>query len=257
MESELYCIKIGGSVITDKSVPYKARKSAIRAIAKSLKQIKKPLLIAHGVGSFAHTSAQKYGGKNGYRSKWGIAKVARDAQEINRIVMDILIEEGLPAISFSPRGFLLTENADVQDAFLKPIYEALNQHLIPVVHGDVVWDSAQKTTILSGESVLNLLCRSLQKNGYSIASVIQLCNVAGVLDAENNVISEIRPNNWGKMKRLIQKSNVADVTGGMMHKIEDALAVSRFNIQTVVINGNSDELLKVINGREFEGTVIH
>ena len=102
-------MKIGGSVITDKAVAYKVNNEVIRTIAQSLSQINTPILISHGVGSFAHTSAKKYGGKNGYTNRWGIAKVARDAQEINRIVMDIFLEEGLPAISFSPRSFLLTE----------------------------------------------------------------------------------------------------------------------------------------------------
>src|SRR5260221_14747102 len=108
MDQHLSCFKLGGSVITNKAVPYAAKKDVIRKIARSLQKIKSPMLISHGGGSFAHPSAKKYGGKDGYKSRWGVAKVARDAQEINRIVMDIFIEEKLPVISFSPRSFLLT-----------------------------------------------------------------------------------------------------------------------------------------------------
>jgi isopentenyl phosphate kinase len=257
MAKELFCIKIGGSVITDKSIAYKANENIIRSIAKSLKKIKTPLLIGHGSGSFGHTSAKLYGGRHGYTDPKGIAKVARDAQEINRIVMDIFIEEGLPAISFSPRSFLLTENGAVDASFFKPLDQALSQGLIPVIYGDVIWDSKQRTTILSGETILNLLCRHLQRNDYAVSKIIQLCNVDGVLDAEKKVISEITEKNWQDVKKHINKITVADVTGGMEHKVEDALAMANHGVETWLLNGNaSKNLVNVIQGKLIEGTVI-
>jgi isopentenyl phosphate kinase len=74
MTKDIICIKLGGSVITDKSTPYTARRETIRAIARTLQKIKKPLLITHGVGSFAHTSAKKYGGNNGLYGFMGDCK---------------------------------------------------------------------------------------------------------------------------------------------------------------------------------------
>jgi isopentenyl phosphate kinase len=254
--ASVLCIKIGGSVITDKAVAYKANREAIRSIAKTLKSIKMPLLIGHGSGSFGHTSAAKYGGKNGYTDAWGIAKVARDAQEINRIVMDIFIEEKLPAISFSPRSFLLTKSGALDESFCKPIVQALEQGLIPVIYGDVIWDRVQKTTIFSGETTLNLLCRHLQRNDYSVSKVIQLCNVDGVMDDERHVIPEITKNNWEEMQAHIKNATVVDVTGGMRHKVEDALALSVYGIETFLMNGNSKELLSIVRGKGGVGTTV-
>ncbi len=250
-------IKLGGSVITDKSIPYKANTEVIREIAKSLKRVKTPLLLGHGVGSFAHTSAKKYGGKDGYKSKWGIAKVARDAQEINRIVMDIFIEEGLPAISFSPRSFLLTEKGSLKSSHVSPIIEALKQDLIPVVYGDVLWDTSQKTTIFSGETILNVICRNLLQQNYNVSKIIQLCNVDGVLDAEKKVIAEITKSNWLEVKAYIEKVKVTDVTGGMEHKVEQALMMADNGIPTMIINGDTkDDLMKAMFGRQIKGTLI-
>ena len=256
MNHNAYCLKIGGSVITDKAVPYKAKKKIIRAIAKSLVSLQTPLIISHGVGSFAHTSAVKYGGKKGYKSRWGIAKVARDAQEINRIVMDIFIEEGLPAISFSPRGFFLTKKEKVAAYFFDPIREVVRQGLIPVIHGDGILDTVQKTTIFSGEKSLNLLIRSLKESSFKITTIIQLCDVDGLLDQNNNFIPEVTKKNWKEVRKYIHEMHVADVTGGMEHKVTEALKMTELGIETWIMNGTTDDFSGFLKGKSVRGTVI-
>ncbi|HZE87836.1 MAG TPA: isopentenyl phosphate kinase [Methylomirabilota bacterium] len=257
MKQEILCIKLGGSVITDKKNPYSPNQDSIRRIAQELKKIKKPLLIAHGVGSFAHTSAQKYGGKNGYTNKWGIAKVTHDVQAINQIVMEIFLEEGLSAVFFSPRSFLIAKKGKLQKAFFDPIVEAISQQLIPVICGDVIWDTMQKTTIFSGETTLNILCRYLQKQQFVIAKIIQLTDVDGVLDKHRNVIPEIMKENWPEIKKVIFKNDIVDVTGGMAHKVENALTMAQSGIETWIVNGKKERILNVIlNMQKFRGTVI-
>jgi isopentenyl phosphate kinase len=257
MTQKLYGLKMGGSVITDKTKPYVAQKETIRKIAKALKSVTVPLIVSHGVGSFAHTSAKKYGGKNGYVNREGIAKVARDAQEINRIVMDILVDEDLPVISFSPRSFIIAENGILKEAFFAPIEEALKQGLIPVIYGDGIWDIGQKTTIFSGETTLNLLCQHFQNKEYQVEKIVQLCNVDGVLDENKEVIPEITKENWPVVKGHMKKLTVTDVTGGMQHKVEDALRMSQFGIETVITNGNDSFVLQKLFTKTLEkGTVI-
>lgn len=257
MNQSLFCLKIGGSVITDKSVPYHAKKDTIREIAKALKEVKSPLVISHGVGSFAHTSAKRYGGKNGYSDKWGVAKVAHDAAAINSILMDIFIEEKLPVVSFSPRSFLLTENANVKSVFFEPLLETLQQGLIPVIYGDVIWDTEQKSTIYSGETSLNILCRYLQRNDYDVTTIVQLSNVDGVLDGENNVIPLITSKNWPELKKHIKTLTVADVTGGMEHKVLSSLELAKYGIKTLLIRGtDAKALTHFIQGGKVSGTLI-
>lgn len=256
MKQRLLCFKIGGSVITDKAVPYKAKKDTIRKIAKALRLAKSPMIISHGVGSFAHTSAAKYGGKNGYKSRLGIAKVARDAQEINRIVMDIFLDVGLPAISFSPRSFLLTEKGSLEKSFFDPLCVALQQGLIPVIYGDVIWDRTQKTTIYSGETSLHLLAQYLRRHEFEVSKIIQLCNVDGVLDEKNNVIPEITQKNWDALKVYLQEMRVTDVTGGMGHKVEEALQMTKYGIETLLLNGTNTDFIGFLSGQQVRGTVI-
>jgi isopentenyl phosphate kinase len=254
---QLVCIKIGGSIITDKQVPYQAKKTTIRSIALALKEIRQPLLLAHGSGSFGHTSAKQYGGKNGYTNPWGIAKVARDAEEINRIVMDIFIAEGIPAISFSPRSCFIAKNGNVQKAFFEPILQTIKQGLIPVLYGDVIWDIARKSTIFSGETILTILCNYLQRNNYPVSRIMQLSASNGVVDSNNIVIPTITQSNWNQMKQYIKEPNGADVTGGMKHKVEEALQIAKKGVRTYLIDGNNAAIVRdAFSGKQISGTLI-
>ena len=58
---DLILIKIGGSLITDKTKPYTTRPEVIKRIAKEIKEAVSEkdvnLIIGHGAGSFGHQSA--------------------------------------------------------------------------------------------------------------------------------------------------------------------------------------------------------
>ena len=251
-------IKFGGSIITDKNTPYKARIEVIRSLAKELKKVTKvSIVLAHGVGSFAHTSAAKYGGKKGYESKWGIAKVARDAMEINRIVMDILIEEGIPAVSLRPMSMMMTSAGKLKKNLFEIIEETLNQGLMPVVYGDVIWDKKWKSTIYSGETTLNEIGIYLSKKGFKVDKIIQVGETNGVYDDKGKTIPSISKRNWKSIEQYIFSSKRADVTGAMKHKIENALFIAEKGIQTWIANGiASQDFSHALRGKIIRGTII-
>ncbi len=250
-------IKLGGSVITDKKIPYKADTENIRRFAKELKAYKGGMVLAHGSGSFAHVSASKYGGKKGYKSLKGIAKVARDAMDINRIVMDILVEEGLPVISFRANSLMIALNGKLNKDLFDAAELALSQGLIPVFYGDVIWDKKWNSTIFSGEKILDYFCKYLLKKKYKIEKIIQASNTNGIYDNNGNTIPIITKQNFVKIKKYVFNSENVDVTGGMLHKVINAMGVLDFGISTNIINGNvKGELKKAINGKITGGTLI-
>ena len=251
-------IKFGGSIITDKNVPYRARPDVIRKLAQELKKIKDAsIILAHGSGSFGHTSALKYGGKKGYKSKWGIAKVARDAMEINRIVMDILIEEGLPAVSLRPMSMMMTDAGKLKNNLFEIVEETLNQGLMPVVYGDVIWDKKWKSTIYSGETTLNEIGIYLSKKGFKVNRIIQVGETNGVYDDKGKTIPSISKTNWKSIKQYVFNSKRADVTGGMQYKIENALSIAEKGIKTWITSGIvPNELYRALHGKIIHGTII-
>ena len=250
-------LKIGGSSITDKNTPYKLRKVIISRLAKEISKSKQSkLLISHGSGSFGHTSALKYGGMKGYKNKLGIAKVFADASKINEIMTEALIKERIPAISIRPRGIVMAKNGLEHSSHFQIIEEMLNQGLVPVVCGDVVLDKSWKTTIFSGEKTLNLLALYLKRKGFKIEHIIQIGETEGFLDQSGNTIPEINNKNWEKIKKNIFKTKKLDVTGGMEHKIEEALELSKKGIKTVLISDKENRLYNAIIGKLVGGTMI-
>lgn len=254
---DIILVKLGGSIITNKKVPYLARKTVIARLASELKVSRGIIILAHGSGSFGHTSAAKFGGKKGYKSIKGIAKVAFDAMTINQIVMDILIKQGLSAVSLRPMSMLLAKSGKTEALFFKPLEEAFKQGLIPVVFGDVIWDKNWKSTIYSGETILNKLAMHLKKKGFNVKRIIQVGETNGVYDQGKKTIPLITKKNWPSVKKFIFKLNTNDVTGGMTHKIEEALKMSKIGIKTLIINGNTkNEFKNALLNKKTGGTLI-
>lgn len=254
---DIILVKLGGSIITNKKIAYSARKSVIKRLARELKTSKATIILAHGSGSFGHTSAVKFGGKKGYKNKNGIAKVALDAISINKIVMDILIEEDIPAISLRPMSMIISNSGKTQSAFFKPIEQVIRQGLTPVVFGDVIWDQKWKSTIYSGEVILNKLAIHLQKKGFVIKRIIQVGETSGVYDDKKNTIPLITSKTWKEFKKFIFELKTKDVTGGMQHKVEDALKMANLGIETLLINGKTkNELSKALLNKKVKGTLI-
>lgn len=258
MKKPILLIKLGGSSITDKRIPYKVREDVIRRFAKEIERVgnKYSLVISHGSGSFGHTSASKYGGKKGYKSLIGIATVSADAGRINQIVTDIFVQEGLPVISLSPTSMILAENGEITDHFFEVVEELLKQNLIPVVYGDVIWDRKWKSTIFSGEKTLNLLAYFLSRKGFKIDRVIQVGETDGLIDKSGKTVPRINKNNWGEVQRNIFNTGKIDVTGGMAHKVEEALQLSKKGIETLLISDKQNNLSSAIIRKPTRGTII-
>jgi isopentenyl phosphate kinase len=257
MKNAITLIKLGGSVITRKEKEYSARVDVIRQLVREIKKAKTPVVIAHGSGGFGHTSATKYGGKKGYKSTWGVAKVARDAMEINRIVMDILIEEKIPAVSMRPMSMIIAKKGKAEKNFFESIILLLKQGITPVVYGDVIVDTNWKTTIFSGETTLDLIGLYLLKNNFKIVKNIQVGITDGVYDENKKTIPEITKKNYRQYESSIFKSKNTDVTGGMKHKIESSLVLAEKKISTYIINGLvRNNLYKILVNKNIECTII-
>ncbi len=251
-------IKLGGSVITNKNSPYVANPRHIRALARIIRQINVPLVVAHGTGSFGHTSAAKYGGMHGYKNSLGIAKVSQDALEINSIVMRCFIEEKVPAIALRPSAFLVADKGVLSAQFLAPVELILKQGLVPVIYGDVIWDKSWESTIFSGETTLSYLATYFLQQGVAIKNIIELSATKGVLDTNGQTIVEVTPQNWKTVKQLFFVSNTVDVTGGMQHKVEQALILAQNAIATRIIDGNDlSQVAHVLLKNGTAGTLVH
>ncbi|MEW6069603.1 MAG: kinase, partial [Candidatus Thermoplasmatota archaeon] len=111
----LYLIKLGGSVITDKTKLYKFRENVTRRLAKELKECAQKYIIVHGAGSYGHVKAKHYKLKsitseNISKFRKGIAEVQYDVRALNLKVIKCLGSEGLNPLSIPPSMAVRCEN---------------------------------------------------------------------------------------------------------------------------------------------------
>jgi isopentenyl phosphate kinase len=260
---ELILIKLGGSVITDKKKKFTARRENIKRFAKEIRDAQKvfkgKIIIGHGAGGFAHIPAAKYRTKEGLIGKnslYGMAVTEDAARQLNMILVSVFLKEKLPVFSFSPASFLISDAKVYSKSYLDPVKKALQTGIIPVVYGDVVIDKKIGCTIFSTEKMLSVLAKELKKL-YKIR-IIYVTDVDGVYDKKGITIPVISKKNFNQLKASILGARGVDVTGGMLHKVEEALALAEeTEIKTSIINGIKDgNLEKTIIGREVLGTRI-
>lgn len=253
----LTIIKLGGSIITDKSKPYTANFKAIRQLIKEIKKANLTCLVVHGAGSFAHTSAKKYGGKKGYNSLLGVTIVSRDAQALNQIILEEFIKAKVPAITFRPNSMFSANEGKAATQHLIPLVIAINQGIIPIIYGDVIMDNQWKTTIFSGETSTGHIVDFLIKNNFIVKKVVQVGRTDGVYGANGVTIPLITEQNFQDHKKDIFQLKTADVTGGMMHKVEEALKLGKKGLKTYIINGTKkNALYNALIDQNFIGTKI-
>ncbi|MCD6522906.1 MAG: haloacid dehalogenase-like hydrolase [Candidatus Diapherotrites archaeon] len=266
--SELVLLKLGGSLITDKTKPETARVDVIRRIAQEIKRaltkrgdIK--LIIGHGGGSFPHYPAKRYRVNEGIINKdsWrGFAETRAAASKLNQIVTEIFLEEGLDVVSLQPSSSVLCENGVIVHMDLRQIKFLIDRHQIPVTYGDAVLDREKGCTIVSTEALFDYIARKLFPDRIILAGEVE-----GVYDSDPHknpnakLIPEITNKNFEKIKKMLTGSHGYDVTGGMATKIESMYNLLHIlpSMKVQIISGKIPGVIeKAIVGREHIGTIM-
>jgi isopentenyl phosphate kinase len=227
--SEIVFLKLGGSLITDKTRVEHARVRVIRRLAREIKAARdlRPdlqLVLGHGSGSFGHMAAKKYGTRSGVKdqSGWqGFAVVAAAAARLNQIVTDIFVEEGVPVISLPPSASARCEDGELIYLDTFGLRMALEHGLTPLVQGDVSFDTARGATIVSTEDVFVYLARELEPGRVLLAG--EVAGVYAAADLSGQPIEIITPTTVDQYAAALGGSHGTDVTGGMSGKVHQML----------------------------------
>jgi len=215
-------LKLGGSIITDKSRPFTARHDVVARYAEEIGQALEAnpglrLLLGHGSGSFGHWAAKPYGTRHGVGTpeEWrGYAAVAGAAARLNRLVTDALLEADVPVLTIQPSASARCRDGLLYHLETHPLRAGLACGLNPLVYGDVALDDVRGGTIISTEEIFVYLARELKP-----ARILLIGRAPGVLDEEGQVIPRIRPADLPHLQDALKGSAGVDVTGGMADKV--------------------------------------
>jgi len=256
----LLFIKLGGSFITIKEKPFTIDYKALESAVKILRRIsnKYKILLGHGGGSFAHpivSLIKEYGD-----DKKTIIYCQQATRLLNKIVVDTLLENGLPAIQAQTSMIISYSRERGYEINTTPLEIALNHNIIPVVYGECILDERKVYRVVSTEEVFKLLVEKLKPR-----QIIFIERVEGVFnkdplkykDAE--LIKEINKDNYKDILGLLSSKSYIDVTGGMYTKVSLAVEIARkHNIPSIIVSGfDVDNVVRAIEGKEFYGTLIH
>jgi isopentenyl phosphate kinase len=238
-ESVTVFLKLGGSLITDKTHAYTALPQVIARLAKEVRQALDitpdlRLLIGHGSGSFGHWAAKPYRTRQGVHTpdQWrGYAQVAAAAARLNRIVTDTFLEIGVPVLSVQPSASARCRDYHLEHLNTYPIRTALTHGLVPLVHGDVALDDTHGGTIISTEDIFLFLAND---DELRPARILLLGEVSGVLDLKGAVIPHITPTNFPTLQKTLSGSKGVDVTGGMADKVTRMIELVQRHPETCV-----------------------
>lgn len=261
----LTLLKLGGSLLTDKSRPETDRPEVLarlaQEIAAAFPRLEEGLILGHGSGSFGHVAAEQYGIHRGLkepRQRLGVAITQRQAAELHHRVIDALIEALRGAdtapYSIAPSSMFVTAGGQPISLEIRPLVRVLKAGLIPVLYGDLVMDWDCGCAIASTELVFRALAEALTQTGRRIRRILWLGETAGVWDTEGEIIPRITPATAEKRLDAVGGSAGTDVTGGMRHRVETALMLAReHGIASWIGDGREPGLLRrALEGEETE-----
>lgn len=274
---ELVFLKLGGSLITDKTQPYTPQLDMIEDVAVQIAAALRThpnlrLVLGHGAGSFGHVPASEYHTRDGlprssplaHRQRdeteenyWrGFAEVWYQASALNRFVMKALHKAHVSTISLPPSSSVIASEGKVFAWETTPIRMALSAQIVPVIFGDVVFDEVRGGTILSTEDLFMHLAHALSPERILLAGL-----ESGVWEdfpARTRKIEKITPSSFQEISEGIGKSSGEDVTGGMKSKVNQMLELVQNNPELTVqifSGAKPGNIVRALTG-EMLGTLI-
>ena len=259
MMKRVQILKLGGSVITHKDKYFAPDTENIKRLAKEIAESKsKSLIIVHGAGSFGHPVAKKYNISEGLKSPEqlvGFSETHQSMTRLNQIIVDTLLEAGVPAFGISASSMLVTENRRLVDIDTSIIKRCLETGLIPVMYGDAVLDTEQGFAILSGDQLIVRLALD-----FNVEKVIFGSDVDGVytsnpkLDKDAKLIPEL---SLGNFTADVGDTTFTDVTGGMLGKLNQAVDAVKSGAEVVFLNALAPKRVEAaLKGEKVIGTII-
>ncbi|OGO26549.1 MAG: hypothetical protein A2W33_03780 [Chloroflexi bacterium RBG_16_52_11] len=261
----LQFLKFGGSLITDKHQPHTPRLDVLSRLSREVGSAWNPdlpmqLIVGNGAGSFGHIPAKKYGTRQGVHTgqEWaGFTEVWREAAALNSLVIDALHAAGLPVIAIHPSAVVTASDGRVAAWDLAPIKSALQAGLLPVIHGDVIFDSVRGGTILSTEDLFDYLAKQLLPQRILLAGLEE--GVWADYPACTRLVPVITPDNLSEIMRSLGGSSATDVTGGMQSKVQQSLElIARIpDLEVFIFSGETPgAITQALRGARL-GTCLH
>lgn len=242
-------LKIGGSILTDKSGERGARSEEIERVAREVASGPHDLVLVHGAGSFGHIPARRYGLPLKF-SPEGLRVTHESVVRLNCLLLEALARAGVDSLPVHPLSCLTLSGGRIESFATEPVREMLENGIMPLLHGDVAMDQTQRVGIVSGDQLVSYLARALKAEVVAVG-----CNVDGVLLA-GRPLAEVKRSDLPRIEGAVGESAGIDVTGGMRGKLDELLELADNGINSMIFNASQEgNIIRALRG-EAIGTKI-
>ncbi|RDE14805.1 MAG: amino acid kinase [Candidatus Thorarchaeota archaeon] len=228
MAKDLTVIKLGGSLLTDKSKPYEARKPVIRSVTRELKTciddgLIKSLVVVQGVGSYGHPPILEHGLHKGFKGPEQLLPLSKTQRKVNEFREMVAAEfhlAGLPVNLLHPSSMITAEKMRILKYFLDPLKGYLSLGMVPLLGGDMLYDTTMGFSVGSGDQLAVMLARELDAKRLIFAM-----DVPGIYtgnpktDPRASIIEQVNLNEIDKVLAQMGSSGTADASGAMKGKL--------------------------------------
>jgi isopentenyl phosphate kinase len=242
---KMIIIKLGGSLITDKS-SYRAfrEEETLRAI-KEIASMNRSFALVHGAGSFGHILCKKNNFPGPFKGKESqVSRIKSDTTSLNSRIISMLLDMGMNPLPFSPFDLRRKGTFDYT-----PVLMSIESGFLPVLFGDI-YIEGNEVKIYSGDSIMFDLCNLLNPE-----AAVFFGDVDGIYDRDPKKFQD------SKLLRVVYNEQdfakqENDVTGGMGGKYKAMKRISGLGIRTYMMNGLFPERIHGIESGDFHGSVI-
>jgi len=251
-------IKLGGSIITNKTQYRIFNREMVRRLCAEIRDSGVNAIIVHGGGSFGHVISKEYSLHKGYTDPKQVPAVARvqyDMRELNLMMMDELLNAGIPAVSVPPGSCFMMDDGKLLLDDPEVLLSASDMGLMPVMFGDVVFDRSKGFGICSGDQLIEVLCGI-----YDPERIVFVSDVDGLFDKDpkTNKDAKLLPEVTSEiLNGVSSESSVDDVTGGVRAKMEAMLRMTSSERDCILVNGSVEgRLCSLLKGDSVISTTV-
>lgn len=264
----LCVLKLGGSLLTDKSTPYKFKEEILPALVSEIKDclnsdLIQDLVIIHGVGSFGHPPVLKYKLHRGFKNREQLINLTETQHNVNKLrnlVAKGFLKAGVPVNLMHASSMVIGAKGIISNYNFAPLKGFLSLGMVPLIGGDMMYDTKMGFSVCGGDQLAVLISRELNAKQLIFAT-----DVDGVYKNDPKKSPEallLKEININEIELFIQKMDETnkDATGKMRGKLLSLISVKdhikkglEVSIFSMIKKGN---LKKYLEGKDFGRTKV-
>lgn len=266
-QSNLVFLRIRGSVFSNK----RGEEMDFSKISQIAKIVKKHydkgynFVIFTGLGFSVHEQFKDFfQDLDGfYSAKIPILDVFKSQLRINMTKLyNFFAKENIPIVLLFPSAEVVTSNGKIKSG-LDNLLNVISLGNIPLIMGDIVYDTKRDATILSADALMSYSLKKIKPRKVIIATDID--GIYGGIPWHDNakLIRELTLETLEDLKKELYKETIGktigiDITSWMLCKIDLLTEIAKRDIDIFIVNGkNPERVEKILNNKNTICTHIH